>query len=78
MDIVFDSKFFDIRKVGQDGAKIHYVIMNKPDANAVLGYINWFPRWRKYVFTPNTEETIVFDESCLEEIIKFLKTLKGK
>jgi hypothetical protein len=37
-----------------------------------LGYINWRPGWRKYVFTPHEA---VFDSICLQDIVDFLKNL---
>lgn len=37
-----------------------------------LGYINWRPGWRKYVFTPSEA---VFDSICLQDIVDFLKNL---
>lgn len=78
MSIVFNTKFFDIRIVEKVGNHNHYVIMNKPDAIAVLGYINWFPRWRKYVFTTNHHDVTIFDATCLKDIVKFLESLEEK
>lgn len=38
--------------------------------NAFLGYIKWFPAWRKYCF--NSTEAIL-DYTCMIEIAEFLK-----
>lgn len=39
-------------------------------AGAVLGTINFFPRWRKFVFRPHKDT--VFDNGCLMEIVEFM------
>lgn len=36
----------------------------------VLGFVRWFPHWRKYTFIP--EAGMVFDASCLHELSDFV------
>ena len=38
--------------------------------SAVLGWIKWFPRWRKYAFTSDSPDN-VYEEICLREIADF-------
>lgn len=35
----------------------------------VLGWIQWFGRWRQYAFSPNTRT--VYSAGCLEDIAAF-------
>ena len=37
----------------------------------ILGYVNFFPQWRKYVFTPVKATVVIFDSNCLREIADF-------
>lgn len=48
------------------------VITNDPDG-VLLGTIGWFGRWRKYVFFPTMGYPTVYEETCLEEIIEFIR-----
>lgn len=40
-------------------------------SNALLGSIYWWPTWRQYVFEPNGEARIIFEEDCLRDIAHF-------
>lgn len=40
-----------------------------------LGVIKWKSGWRRYVI--NVNDGIIFDSSCLKEIIQFLDKLMG-
>lgn len=37
--------------------------------SAIIGWIYWYPAWRKYIFHPNG----LFDEGCLREIADFVE-----
>jgi len=41
-----------------------------------IALIEYYPTWKKYVLSPYND--IVFDISCLEEIIIFMKSIKFK
>ena len=43
-------------------------------ANNILGQIEWYPKWKQYVFT-QFDEGIIFSIGCLEDIIDFMKQL---
>ena len=47
-----------------------FYIWNKNDPNLILGYISFYPQWRKYIFHPEQIKSI-FDASCLREIADF-------
>lgn len=57
-----------------------FLIEKKPKTNVwrietkeshdILGYIKWFPRWRKYAFFPS--EYTVYETDCLMDIVYFL------
>lgn len=48
-----------------------YNIMNQ----GLIGYINWYPKWRKYVLTSATN--IIYDTKCLEDITKFIHDIEA-
>ena len=39
----------------------------------LLGYVEWFTRWRKYTFRPTTTDTTWFEQTCLREIALFIE-----
>lgn len=41
-------------------------------SGVIIGYIVFFPQWRKYVLVPEERTKVIFDSKCLLEIIKFL------
>jgi hypothetical protein len=45
-------------------------VVNKYD-NFQLGWIAWFPPWRKYSFSP--KENTVYEQVCLREISNFIE-----
>jgi hypothetical protein len=46
-------------------------VFNKYDS-ILLGWIGWFPRWRKYCFFPCNGT--VFEEDCLKDTANFLES----
>lgn len=50
-----------------------FYIQNKANLTDILGYISFYPQWRKYVFIPNKAITTIFDADCLSEIAEFCK-----
>lgn len=58
---------------GEQPKKQVWNIVSKED-NLILGYISWFPRWRKYAFFPNNN--MVFDTACLKDITAFIENLR--
>ena len=36
----------------------------------ILGYVKWFPHWRKYAFFPNVDT--VYENDCLRDIARFI------
>lgn len=42
---------------------------------AALGYVEWYPRWRKYVFQP--DQDAVFSADCLRDLATFLRKCKA-
>lgn len=41
----------------------------------VIGYIVFFPQWRKYIFTPEERTPAIYDSKCLLEIVDFLNKI---
>ena len=66
-----NSSYLIFKKTESRNGKDNYYITDKHDN--ILGYINYFSRWRKYVFT--TIKDIIFDDICLAELLVFLENL---
>ena len=64
--LIFQEIVEDKRKT-----KIFYIKSSRSDAD--LGSIAYYNRWRKYVFYPSND--IIFDTSCLKEIIEFIEKM---
>ena len=43
-------------------------------SNEPLGYVEYYPQWKQYVFSTLTPD-VVFNVSCLQDIIHFIKQL---
>ena len=52
--------------------KAAYVVENNK-SGATLGFIEWYPQWRQYVFSPLDA---IFSQDCLLDIVDFIKLLK--
>jgi hypothetical protein len=50
-----------------------YLVIAKED-EILLGIIEWFPKWRRYVFAPSSYT--VFEQTCLRDIARFLDELR--
>lgn len=48
-----------------------WVIRNKK-TDSIIGYIEWYDRWRQYVTKFNNDS--VWSHECLTDISKFLRT----
>lgn len=47
-----------------------WAVLNRQNSN-ILGYVKWYPFWRKYCFFP--ERTVCFDNGCMDSISEFCK-----
>lgn len=52
------------------------VLLVRGQKEAPLGYIKYYPPWRKYVFMPF--DATVFDGVCLNSVIDKLQELNSK
>ncbi len=62
-------------EAGQETGKPSYACYNNKTSRELGGVIFYNP-WRQYVFE-SADEYIVFSQSCLIDIIDFMKQLKG-
>jgi hypothetical protein len=64
--------YIQVHEVGKSdsGKTLRFEVRH--ESGAVLGWIYWFPRWRKYIYHP--KPTTVYEETCLNEIAEFIKT----
>lgn len=44
-------------------------------SDTLLAIIKWYPSWRQYCFF--VEEGTVFSRGCLEDVLDFLKQIRG-
>lgn len=50
-----------------------YIISNKHTKEKIADIIYW-TKWKKWVLMP--DEGTIYDQSCLEDIIKFIKSIE--
>ena len=69
-----ENKYLDFFEI-PSSRKTKIINVTSPNTNPILslGYIKFYPQWRKYVFEP--AEKTVFDESCLKKIAAFCSSL---
>jgi hypothetical protein len=69
------SKYLTITDVTEPNSKKktkNFIVTNKKSGDH-LGWINWYPPFRKYAFTSACD--IVYDPNCLNDISSFLTNL---
>jgi hypothetical protein len=64
--------YFDFVTRSKSGKTLEYHVMAKDNSDC-LGSVNWFGRWRCYVFNP--WPGTVFEKLCLREIAEFCERL---
>ncbi len=70
-------KFINFKEIQKDtSARPIYNIFNNK-SNEELGGISYYHRWKQYVFYINPEADAIFNDSCLLDIVDFIKQLKG-
>lgn len=52
------------------GKTTAWEVCNKGESST-LGFVKWFPRWRKYAFLP--VPNCIFEELCMREISLFIE-----
>lgn len=50
-----------------------WYIRNKSNITMILGYISFYPQWRKYVYHNDPQNRVILDSGCLIEIANFCK-----
>ena len=66
-----ESKFLTFSRVDIKGRKTPIFIVRNKNNSVLLGQINFYPQWRKYVFEPTDD--VIFDTSCLKDILSFME-----
>lgn len=67
------KKRLTFKKFEKKNWRWNYKIINS--IGEQLGIIGWSDLWKKYVFSAESDNYI-FDTSCLNEIINFMKSIK--
>ena len=72
------GKYMALELVGAKGMKKReaWVVRNKKSRH-VLGWIEWYPSWKQYVFCPSTSIATVLNAECLKDIAGFLDQVNG-
>lgn len=66
-----ESKYLIFERKDIEGRKTPIFNIRNKESNFLLGQIKFYPQWRKYVFEPSEE--VIFDTSCLKDIISFME-----
>ena len=67
---------FEHKGKSESGKTDRWVVKNKLNPDAAIGWIEWHAPWRKYWFCP--VNGTAYDASCLHEIGDFLRIEMGK
>lgn len=63
------GKYMTARAVGTAPHETYMIMSSRGD---MLGVIEWYPRWRQYVFDPGEG---VFSHDCMRELAAFCERL---
>lgn len=66
-------KYITIEPDGEFGGKPQYKIINNR-SKSKLGLLFYHKQWKQYVFT-QYEQNLIFNNSCLKDIVNFIETL---
>ena len=70
-----EYKWIEIKRVQFEGLTQRYEVFAKSN-QSLLGRIQFYPGWRRYVFQPTFPST--FEEECLKDIAEFVEALTIK
>lgn len=70
---VFTAKYIHFKKI-EDKPKTSVWSCRNNSGDYQIGVVKWNPGWRQYCFF--SEPDMVFSIGCMEDICKFIKTLK--
>lgn len=62
--------FIEFKEIQDVKTKTKQFYIENKASKSILGYVVFFPQWRKFVFTQILDE-IIFDSKCLREIADF-------
>ena len=65
-----------IFKVVRDTGKTKVVSIINKSADDEIGKIEWYPRWRQYIFDPCYET--IWNNSCLEDVLSVINSLMAE
>jgi len=68
-------KYITIKENGEFNNKPQYDIINNR-SKSKLGILFWYKEWKQYVFT-QWDRNILFNNSCLLDIVDFINTECG-
>jgi len=61
---------FRFLRMSESGKTQVWEVVNT-DESLLLGYVEWFGRWRKYIFRPLS--MTVYEQDCLRDIAEFIE-----
>lgn len=56
-----------------DSGKTKRWILRNRNSGLTMGFVEWYGRWREYVFCPTIAEATVHSAGCLRDIAAFLE-----
>ena len=69
------GKFMVAEPIGISPSEVYEIRDSRKQLHpggGLLGHVEWYPRWKQYVFEP--ERGAVFSHDCLSELSVFCKT----
>lgn len=66
------SRFLDFRDLTQNKSKI-YGVLNKK--GQYLGFVTYYPKWKKHVFSSLESGQVILDSVCLRDILTLCEKL---
>lgn len=65
------GKYMTARAVGMAPHEAYTIVST---GNDILGVVEWYPRWKRYVFS-DSHPRAVFSADCLTDLAAFLEKL---
>ena len=75
MKTIKETKYLDFLAEQKGDRKTRVIHVVNKSHNMELATIEWYPLWRQYCFFPNLGFDIVWNNTCLKDVIEVLNML---
>lgn len=79
MDEIILTKFLRFRQTQKpsESRKTYTYQVENSAKEDIIGWISWFPGWRRYVFC-NSNQHVILDKVCMQQIIELIDRLEAE